>query len=276
MTLGVTVAAEVAGKSLFNQGLTSQFRPKKYYTLPKQTLDNLLGDVHELINFFVIESQRIVFAENVFASVAAFFGAFLSYYLIKIVPFWGMSLIATSVVFLAPLIYKTNKELIDHHVNNASHVVNQQTKQVKELASQQAARATEFTKQSVGDYSAKAQDLVASARGRSSSPVATTKSAKTDVNSAFKSDNTSGLKNDHSAFKTESSPVFQPETIPALKSEDFPSSVNAPLSSDPSSTYKHDDFPAAPKEDFKSTPVADEFVTKDFNKTTENEPLFTS
>jgi len=74
MTLGVTVLAEATGKALFSHGFTSQIRPRKYYTVPKETLDSLIGDVHELINFFVIESQRIVFAENVFASGAVSFG----------------------------------------------------------------------------------------------------------------------------------------------------------------------------------------------------------
>lgn len=73
MVLGVTVLAEVAGKAILSNGLTSQIRPKKYYTVSKETLDSLLGDVHELINFFVIEAQRIVFAENVFASGAVSF-----------------------------------------------------------------------------------------------------------------------------------------------------------------------------------------------------------
>ena len=70
MTLGVTVAAETAGKLLLGNGLASQFRPQKYYTIPRQTLDSMIGDVHELVNFFVIEAQRIVFAENVGASAA--------------------------------------------------------------------------------------------------------------------------------------------------------------------------------------------------------------
>ena len=70
MTLGITVAAEIAGKLAFRQGLTSQIRPRKYYVMPRETIDSMIGDVHELINFFIIESQRIVFAENVFASAA--------------------------------------------------------------------------------------------------------------------------------------------------------------------------------------------------------------
>ncbi|KAH8593028.1 Reticulon-domain-containing protein [Bisporella sp. PMI_857] len=169
-TLGATVLAEAAGKAAFGKGLITQIRPRKYYTIPKDSIDRLTGDITELINFFVIESQRIIFAENVFASAAAFLGAFISYYLIKIVPFWGLTLLSTSLVFLTPLIYKTNKEVIDAQIANVSSIVNQQTEQVKQLASHHAARATETTKAYASDYSAKAQEIIGNARGRSSSP----------------------------------------------------------------------------------------------------------
>jgi len=69
VALGITIAAEVAGKALLNQGLATQLRPRNYYTIPKETLDLVIGDVNELINFFVIEAQRILFAENLAASV---------------------------------------------------------------------------------------------------------------------------------------------------------------------------------------------------------------
>ena len=70
MVLGVTIAAEVAGRTLLKSGLATQLRPRKYYTIPRETLDVLIGDVHELINFFVIEFQRVLFAENISASAA--------------------------------------------------------------------------------------------------------------------------------------------------------------------------------------------------------------
>lgn len=68
MALGVTIAAEVAGKAILSNGFATQLRPRRYYTVPKETLDAVIGDVHELINFFVIEAQRILFAENILAS----------------------------------------------------------------------------------------------------------------------------------------------------------------------------------------------------------------
>lgn len=40
-------------------------RPRRYYKIPKETLEASLDDLENLINFFVIEGQRIVFAENI-------------------------------------------------------------------------------------------------------------------------------------------------------------------------------------------------------------------
>lgn len=94
---------------------------------------------------------------------------------------------------MTPLIYKTNKELIDAQIAQASSIVNQQTQQVKELASHHAARAAETTKTYASDYSSKAQEMISSARGRSSSP----------------------------AVEKKASPVLK-ENTPAFKSEDFP------------------------------------------------------
>jgi hypothetical protein len=68
--LYITLGAEVAGQVAFGRGLTSQFRPRQYFTIPKASLERLLDDVEQFINFFVIESQRIVFAENVYATGA--------------------------------------------------------------------------------------------------------------------------------------------------------------------------------------------------------------
>src|ERR1700760_438182 len=121
------------------KGVATSFRPRRYYKIPKEALEASLDDLENLINFFVIEIQRIIFAENIPVTAAvsrmlhaprrnadgeqAFVTAFLTYHLIKIVPFWGMALIATSVIFLGPLIYLENKEFIDGHLEHAGNVI---------------------------------------------------------------------------------------------------------------------------------------------------------
>lgn len=136
--------------------------------------------------------------------------AFFAYYLIKIVPFWGLCLIGTSVSFLVPLIYISNQELIDHHVRKASTVVNQQTEQIKQVASHHAAVAAETTKQMASDYTAKAQEMVAAKTGRASSPTATAKPVKTE--STDSSPN---------AAKSAAAPKVEP-AAPAYDSAAFP------------------------------------------------------
>lgn len=95
---------------------------------------------------------------NATSQVAA--SAFLSYWLVKIVPYWGLALLATTLLFTVPLIYTSNQELIDHHIKNAQDIVSAQTEQLRQVAGTHTAKATEVTKQYVGDYTTKAQELL--------------------------------------------------------------------------------------------------------------------
>jgi hypothetical protein len=65
IVLGITAAAETAGRLVLGQGVASKMRPKRYYTIPHETLESVMTDLVELVNFFVIEFQRVVFAENI-------------------------------------------------------------------------------------------------------------------------------------------------------------------------------------------------------------------
>lgn len=224
MILGITIAAEAAGKAVMNTGIASQLRPRRYYTVPRETLDVLIGDVHELVNFLVIETQRIVFAENIWASLAVCVSAFLSYWLVKVVPYWGLALIGTTVLFTAPLIYTSNQELIDHHLKNAQQIVSTQTEQLRKVAGTHTARATEVTKQYVGDYTSKAQEMI---RGRSASPQ-TASSAP-------------------SAPAAPAAPAVRDSDFPVAPKEDIKVDEPAvPAQSVPEPTIKHEDAEQEP------------------------------
>lgn len=203
----VTASLEVVGKLTLGNGLASSFRPRKYYTIPREALEAALEDVEQLINFFVIEFQRILFAENVNATVAAFLAAFISYWLIKFTPLWGLSLIATSVVYLTPLVYKSNKEFIDHHLENVSNIANSQARQVKDLTAHHAGRYSETVKQYAGDYTAKAQNYMGSGRGRSQSP---------EVNNSISNSKPFNAQPTNGPIKSE------PGDAPKYSSSDFP------------------------------------------------------
>jgi ABC-type multidrug transport system fused ATPase/permease subunit len=184
IVLGITAAAEVAGQAALGKGLTSQFRPRQYFTIPKASLERLLDDVEQLINFFVIESQRIVFAENVYVTIAAFFASLISYFLIKFVPMWGLALIATVTAYIGPLVYIQNKEVIDAQLEKGRSLASQQATQIRDLASKQAANASQTVSGLTQQYTTKAQETINNYRGRS--PSAEVK--KEDFPSAPKTD----------------------------------------------------------------------------------------
>ena len=93
-----------------------------------------------------------------------FLATFLSYYLVKLLPVWGMALLATSVVFLGPLVYVMNKEIIDSNLEYAGQVVNEQAQQVRSVAGQHAGKGLESMKSYAGEYAGAASDLLGKSR----------------------------------------------------------------------------------------------------------------
>jgi len=117
--------AEFAGKPFGVKGFASQLRPKRYYTVPRESIDIFFAEIHELMNFFVVEFQRLVFVENIFATIVAFLASALGYVLIKYIPIWGLLLLTSVVAFTAPLVYLQNQEAIDEQLSQISEIVNQ-------------------------------------------------------------------------------------------------------------------------------------------------------
>jgi len=61
---------EYAGKHLGYKGVVSQMRPRRYYTIPREKIESIFEEIHDFLNFVVVEFQRVVFVENLFTTVA--------------------------------------------------------------------------------------------------------------------------------------------------------------------------------------------------------------
>jgi hypothetical protein len=154
----------------------------------------------------------------------AFAASLLGYLLIRIVPLWGLALIATSVVFLAPLLYISNREVIDSQVQYVTDMINKQTDQVKEIAGQHTARATETAKAYANDLSSKAQQYVGSARGRPASPEA---KRPPIIGTPASSASTTPSKPKTAVYSNTSplAPVYTDADFPTAPKKDFTSST---------------------------------------------------
>lgn len=56
--------AEFAGRSFGPNNFVSRMRPKQYKTVPESTLNATLKDVHDLIQYAVVQAQKVIFAED--------------------------------------------------------------------------------------------------------------------------------------------------------------------------------------------------------------------
>jgi hypothetical protein len=136
--------------------------------------------------------------------------------LIRFVPFWGLAVIAVTTTYLSPLIYISNREIIDEQIVNVQDIINSQTNQLRDLAGERTSQATGLMKQYVGEYSSKAQEIIGSRR--STSPEATKLA--------------SPIKHETTAESVKSEPVDQftapvVEPATAIKTEDFPEAPKA-------------------------------------------------
>jgi hypothetical protein len=81
-----------------------------------------------------------------------------------------LTLIATLVTYLSPLIYISNKEVIDAQLEKGRQIASQQATQIKGLANQHAGNAAKTVQGYTQQATAKAQDTINQYRGRSTSP----------------------------------------------------------------------------------------------------------
>lgn len=58
---------------MLGRSLMGTTRPRKYYTIPKDTVESVLEDLEQLMDFFLIEFQRILFVENLPYTIAVCF-----------------------------------------------------------------------------------------------------------------------------------------------------------------------------------------------------------
>ena len=145
----------------------------------------------------------------------AFFASLISYFLIKLVPLWGLGLIATTIAFIAPLVYLQNQEFIDAQLDKVSHIANQQAQQVKSLANQHAGNAVKTVQGYTQQATARAQETVNQYRGRSDS--AQTQVKKENFPAAPKHDLTEESSDEEIvATKPMVKPVAKPVAQPAL------------------------------------------------------------
>ncbi|KAJ4128158.1 hypothetical protein NW768_008443 [Fusarium equiseti] len=112
--LGVMSLAEFAGRSFGPNNFVSRMRPRQYKTVPESTLNATLKDVHDLTQYAVVQAQKVIFAEDLEKTFAAFMITTSLYFLVQFMTPFGIAILALTTVYIIPLVTSPRGRDIAH------------------------------------------------------------------------------------------------------------------------------------------------------------------
>ncbi|EXA31600.1 hypothetical protein FOQG_18082 [Fusarium oxysporum f. sp. raphani 54005] len=149
VVFGIISLAEFVSRTFGPNTFLSRLRPKEYKTVPEPILNATLRDIHDFIQYAVVQVQKIIFGEDLDKTFAASLGFTAVFWLMKVASPFSLAVLGLSTLYIAPLINSPQGRTIAQDA----------TARGKELAS----AATEKGNTLAGDSKAKATELTSKA-----------------------------------------------------------------------------------------------------------------
>ncbi|KAM5345944.1 hypothetical protein ACJ41O_011805 [Fusarium nematophilum] len=166
VTLGVMSVTEFASRSFGPDNFLSRLRPKEYRKVPESTLNATLKDVHDFVQYAVVHVQRIIFAQDLDRTFAAFLALTAWYWLIKFVSPFGLAVLGLTSIYVAPLITSPRgREVARDGTRRAEELTGAATEKGNVLVQDGKAKAADLSskaKETAGDVGRQIEDLVQS------------------------------------------------------------------------------------------------------------------
>ncbi|RKK65586.1 hypothetical protein BFJ69_g16151 [Fusarium oxysporum] len=150
VVFGIISLAEFVSRTFGPNTFLSRLRPKEYKTVPEPILNATLRDIHDFIQYAVVQVQKVIFGQDLGKTFAASLGFTAVFWLMKVASPFSLAVLGLSSLYIAPLINSPQGRTIAQDA----------TARGKELAS----AATEKGNTLAGDSKAKATELTSKAR----------------------------------------------------------------------------------------------------------------
>ncbi|ENH71430.1 hypothetical protein FOC1_g10007662 [Fusarium oxysporum f. sp. cubense race 1] len=157
--LGVMSMAEFAGRSFGPNNFVSRMRPRQYKTVPESTLNATLKDIHDFIQYAVVQAQKILFAEDLEKTFGAFAFTGSLYFLVQFMSPFGIAILGLTTIYTIPLVTSPRgRGIARDGVARAQEISNTAVDQASSLA--------QDTKGTMANISSMAQDTAGNLRQR--------------------------------------------------------------------------------------------------------------
>jgi len=92
----------------------SRLRPRQYKKVPESTLNAILKNIHDLIQYAVVQVQKIIFGQELYKTFSAFLSFTTLYWLINIVPTFSLAVLCLTLLYIAPLLTSPRGREVAH------------------------------------------------------------------------------------------------------------------------------------------------------------------
>ncbi|KAG5519820.1 hypothetical protein PMAC_000093 [Pneumocystis sp. 'macacae'] len=133
---------EITGRSIFKQpngvlytySFYSQFAPSSFYSISRESFNDIVDKICDLINFMLYGIQELLFARKIKYTAIAFIISWISFILVNFFSFVHIVLLATLLSFTIPSFYIKYQKIIDKNFAYISDLANKYSNIMKEHA----------------------------------------------------------------------------------------------------------------------------------------------
>ncbi|PNP53258.1 hypothetical protein FNYG_15767 [Fusarium nygamai] len=185
---GIISLAEFVGRTFGPNTFLSRLRPKEYKTVPEPILNATLRDIHDFIQYAVVQVQKIIFGEDLDKTFAASLGFTAVFWLMKVASPFSLAVLGLSTLYIAPLINSPQGRTIAQDATaRGKELASAATEKGNTLAGDSKAKATELTSkasETAGGVQQRVKNLAHNGKQTANEPSTQASDRVTDVSRA--------------------------------------------------------------------------------------------
>ncbi|KAG8356120.1 hypothetical protein FVEN_g5897 [Fusarium venenatum] len=144
--LGIISLTEFVSRQFGPNTFLFRLRPKKYKKVPEPTLDATLRDIHDFIQYAVVQSQKIIYGEDLGKTFAAFLSFTSVFWLMKVASPFLLAVLSLTSLYIAPLINSPQGRAVAQDATaRGKELANEAAEKGKTLAEDSKFRAAELS-----------------------------------------------------------------------------------------------------------------------------------
>ncbi|KAF4415168.1 Reticulon [Fusarium acutatum] len=146
VVFGIISLAEFVSRTFGPNTFLSRLRPKEYKTVPEPILNATLRDIHDFIQYAVVQVQKLIFGQDLSKTFAASLGFTALFWLMKVASPFSLAVLGLSSLYIAPLINSLRGRTIAQDATaRGKELASAATEKGNTLARDSKAKATELT-----------------------------------------------------------------------------------------------------------------------------------